>query len=49
MLGSATNIAKGDVVKASFISRFYLELYGWTSIWICHIVTRKYVKSITRG
>lgn len=48
MLGSATNVAKGDVVKASFVSRLYLELYGWIDILICHIVTRKYVKSMTQ-
>lgn len=48
MLGSATNIAKGDVVKASFVSRLYLNLFGRTNISVCHIVIRRDVKTIAQ-
>jgi hypothetical protein len=49
MLSSATNVAKGDVVKASFVSWFYFKLDGWITIPACHIVTGGYVKTITQN
>lgn len=49
VLGSVTNVAKGDVVKASFVSRLYFVLNGWKSIWICHIVTRNWARNVTQG